>query len=53
MNDIIIKLFLGVLGVILVVFLLLPDFFPFTNIDEFFASAVLLAILAKFGVKVI
>lgn len=40
------------IAVFLVVYLILPDFFPLTNIDEAFATVVLLAILAKWGVRI-
>lgn len=52
MIDIITKFGLMIIAVFLVVYLVLPDFFPLTNLDEAAATVILIGILGKFGVKI-
>lgn len=42
-------IFLAIFGII---FLLLPDFFPYTNIDEAFLTILVLAVLKKLGITI-
>lgn len=51
-SKVLINIGLIFISVFLVVYLILPDFFPLTNIDEAFATVVLLAILAKWGIRI-
>lgn len=52
MNQII-NIGLILIAVLAFVYLLLPDFFPVTNMDEFMISGILFAILERFGVKIV
>lgn len=50
----IIKAIAGIISLILIVFLIGPDFFPMTNIDEAVMTVITLYLVEKyFGVKII
>ena len=43
---------LMVIAIFLVVYIVLPDLFPLTGLDEAVATMTLLAILSRFGVRI-